>query len=359
MEFNSLKDKCEYYRSTTDYKIEANNYVIVMLDGHCFSRMIKNKFKKPFDEFFMRAMNETAIYLLENIQGAKFAYTQSDEISILITDFDTEQTSSCFGYRLCKMQSIFASMAAAKFNQIMLAHYLKDKAWVIEETKDGSNGINILPDVMTAPLYSFDCKAWSVPSYNDAYCHFLWRQHDCTRNSKQQTAQTWLPHKELLKKTTDEQVQLLLNKHGIDWNTYSDGEKYGRLIYKEDKHMCKIINGKEVEFDRSVWLAHGCKPFDEENSIIKKLIPQRQKNVIQLKSRYGKTHKLIPTEQEHIYVFQSAEEWMTFSLIGEKGKYVALDPDGGPMICVDSEINGRKVAAITENKEGKILVELW
>ena len=30
-----------------------------------------------------------------------------------------------------------------------------------------------------------------------------------------------------------EQVQMLLEKKGIDWNEYSDGKKYGRFIYKE------------------------------------------------------------------------------------------------------------------------------
>ena len=96
MVFKTLKEKCEYYRSLTDYKLIPNSYVIAMVDGHCFSKLIKNKFKKPFDEEFINAMNETAVYLCENIQGAKLAYTQSDEISVLITDFDTPMTDSFF-----------------------------------------------------------------------------------------------------------------------------------------------------------------------------------------------------------------------------------------------------------------------
>ena len=121
-----------------------------------------------------------------------------------------------------------------------------------------------------------------------------------------------MAHKELLKKTADEQIQLLLDKHGIDWNAYSLGEKYGRLIYKESEHICKTINGKETEFDRSVWVARGCTPFDEEDNVIRTLIPNKMET-IDLYSRYGPVHKLIPTDTEGIYLFQSAEEWNSFA----------------------------------------------
>ena len=49
-----------------------NSYVLTMVDGHCFSKMIKHKFDRPFDDMFIKMMNETAKYLCENIQGAKF-----------------------------------------------------------------------------------------------------------------------------------------------------------------------------------------------------------------------------------------------------------------------------------------------
>ena len=58
MYFKTLKEKCEYYRSLTDYKLVPNTYVLAMVDGHCFSRVIKNKFDKPFDDMFIKMMNE-------------------------------------------------------------------------------------------------------------------------------------------------------------------------------------------------------------------------------------------------------------------------------------------------------------
>lgn len=263
MHFDTLKEKCEYFRGLTDYRLTPNSYVIAMLDGHCFSKLIKNKYKKPFDKDFMDMMDETAKHILRSIQGAKFAYVQSDEISVLITDFDTPETDSPFGYRLCKLQSILAGMASAKFN-------------LLEVTKEMKGSVSCQAIVDKHRLVEFDCKAWSVPDYNEAFCHFLWRQNDCVRNSKQQAAQTYLPHKELMGLDTDAQIGKLLSEKGIDWNAYTDGEKYGRLIYKENKELTTIdYTGKEVTYNRNLWLSHGASPFAEEGNVIKELIPKR------------------------------------------------------------------------------------
>ena len=65
-------------------------------------------------------MNKTAEYLCQNIQGAKVGYVQSDEISILITDYDDIDTHAWFDANLQKMASIAASLATAEFNRLRL-----------------------------------------------------------------------------------------------------------------------------------------------------------------------------------------------------------------------------------------------
>ena len=264
MHFDSLKDKCEYFRSLTDYKLTPNSYVIAMLDGHCFSKLIKNKYKKPFDHEFMSMMDETARHILKNVQGAKFAYVQSDEISILITDFDTPETDSPFGYRICKLQSILAGMAANKFNEYAIRNAIFD--WPNYEPM---NAFELLDSVK---FVEFDCKVWNVPGYNEAFCHFLWRQNDCTRNSKQAAAQAQFSSKELHGLKTDEQVAKLLDEKGIDWNNYSDGEKYGRIIYKEEVPMLKA-SGEVI--NRTLWVDHEATPFADEDNVIRTLIPKK------------------------------------------------------------------------------------
>lgn len=279
MHFTTLKEKCEYFRSIADYRLTPDSYVIAMLDGRAFSKLIKNKYKKPFDNDFIDMMNKTAEYLCKNIQGAKFAYTQSDEISILITDFDTPETDAPFGYRICKLQSILASMAAGKFNQLALFNEIKSNSYntTLTDCEDTIYSVeDCLNIIGSAKLAEFDCKVWNVPDYNTAFCHFLWRQNDCVRNSKQQAAQTYLPHKELLNLDTDKQIAKLKEEKGIDWdNDYSRGKKYGRLIYKEEVECTAEILGEEKSFMRSKWFAHPATPFAEENNVIKTLIPKK------------------------------------------------------------------------------------
>ena len=245
MEFKTLKDRMLYYRSLTDYKVMPNCYTLVMLDGRSFSKMVKNKFELPFDDNFIDMMNETAKYICKKIQGALFAYVQSDEISILLSD----KGDTFFGGRLNKMQSIIASMAASKFNQLMMLYNLKN----------GIEPNDPMKIVESTNLVDFDCKVWNVPTFNDAIAWFIYRQIDCIRNSKQQAAQTYLSFEQLLNQDTDKQITLLKVNKGIDWETeYDDGKKFGRFIYKEITPMRVYVEklDKEIKCNRSFWSTH-------------------------------------------------------------------------------------------------------
>lgn len=255
MNFKNLEDKCLYYRSLSDYRLVPNQYVILMLDGRAFSKLIKNKYEKPFDNKFIHYMNETAKYLCKNIGGCKFAYVQSDEITMVLSDFDTPTTDTFFGYRLCKLQSIAAAMAASKFNHMVTMDLLNTPC-------SQSDMIQMVED---QKLVEFDCKAWNVPNENDMFAWCLYRQNDCIKNSKQQAAQTYLSHKELLNLNTDEQIALLKEKKDIDWNTdFSDGKKYGRFIYKEE--VRQVNEELNLTYIRNIWTEHDAFVLNDEHN---------------------------------------------------------------------------------------------
>lgn len=254
MVFKNLEDKCLYYRSLSDYKLLPNSYVLVMLDGRSFSNLIKNKFEKPFDKDFIDMMNQTAQYVCENVEGAKFAYVQSDEISLVITDFDTPTTDAFFSYRLCKLTSIIASLATAKFNQLMTLYQIQSIDNINTEAIDV---------ISKMKLCEFDCKVWNVPTLNDVFAWFLYRQIDCVRNSKQQAAQTYFSHKNLMNLNVDTQIDLLFEQKGIDWNKYSMDEKYGRFIWKQKVIMNNIETG-EIYY-RHKWIIESGFPLMDEN----------------------------------------------------------------------------------------------
>ena len=227
MIFNSLKGKCEYYRSREDHRLLPNGHILMMLDGRSFSKLIKNNFEKPFDNVFIGMMNETAQYLCENISGVKFAYVQSDEISLYIKD--TDKSDPFFGLRSCKLLSVAASLTTAKFNQLF-THYQ-----LINEINDKNiqDVVSVLDKFENLKLAQFDCKVWNVPTENDVYAWFLYRQLDCIRNSKAQTAQAYLPHSKLKGLTADEQIEFLKQEINVDWNKFPADKKFGRVITKE------------------------------------------------------------------------------------------------------------------------------
>lgn len=223
MRLDTLEKRMQYYRGLTDHKLMPKTPVLMMLDGRAFSKFCK-RFKKPYDDTFINMMNETAKYLCENIEGCKFAYVQSDEISLYVSDMDNNESESWFGYRLTKIISIAASLATAKFNQLLMIELCK--------TPCSNNDLKEL--INNQKLAEFDCKAWNVPTINDVFAWYLWRQIDCIRNSKQMAAQTYIPHKELEGLHTDQQIEKLEKETGIKWNNYSDDKKFGRFVYKED-----------------------------------------------------------------------------------------------------------------------------
>ena len=114
----------ENYENRTRYLLPRRTNIIIRIDGKAFHSYTKG-LDRPIDQGLTDDMNETTKYLCENIQGAKFGYVQSDEISILITDYEDITTDGWFDNNLQKMCSISASMATAKFNELRLKRNLK------------------------------------------------------------------------------------------------------------------------------------------------------------------------------------------------------------------------------------------
>lgn len=252
----TLEEKMLALRSKTDYRLSRNSYVMMMFDGRGFSSSrngIKTRFKRPFDERFVELMNKTAETLCQEIQGAKFAYVQSDEISLFLTDIDCEGTGSFFDYRLSKMLSIGASIATSAFNRALM------------RMRFDKSGLLDLGTFDEEPLYQFDAKAWELPDPKSVYLWCRFRSRDCLRNSKQQAAQTYIKHKELEKKHVDEQIRMLLEQKGIDWNDYDNGVKFGRLVRHEAYMKTRELNGEIIPFERHRWKAYPLEyPLDSE-----------------------------------------------------------------------------------------------
>lgn len=87
-----------YYEDISKTKLIRCTPVIIRIDGKAFHTFTKGM-NKPFDDIITKAMIDTTVYLCKHIQGCKFGYTQSDEISLLLTDWDNFDSEAGFDSR--------------------------------------------------------------------------------------------------------------------------------------------------------------------------------------------------------------------------------------------------------------------
>ena len=81
----------DHYEKRVQTSLPRRTHTIIRIDGKAFHTYTRG-LERPYDKRLMDDMAETARFLCQEIQGARIAYTQSDEISLLLTDFGTRQT---------------------------------------------------------------------------------------------------------------------------------------------------------------------------------------------------------------------------------------------------------------------------
>jgi tRNA(His) 5'-end guanylyltransferase len=224
----------DFYEDRTRYKLARRTNTIIRIDGKAFHTYTKG-LQRPFDQGLMEDMNKTTEYLCQNIQGAKFGYVQSDEISILITDYDDIDTHAWFDANLQKMASIAASLATAEFNRLRLIRKMN--------TTVATAG-SILEQFKHA---MFDARVFQIPYQEEVINYFLWRQQDATRNSISSVAQSLYSAKELHGKKTSDMQEMIFQK-GINWNDFTPREKRGSIIRRVEHVYARrdepIMDGK-------------------------------------------------------------------------------------------------------------------
>jgi tRNA(His) 5'-end guanylyltransferase len=217
----------EFYEDRFRTKLPRRAYTIIRIDGKAFHTYTKG-LKRPFDDGLIEDMNDTTIFLCKNIMGAKMGYVQSDEISILLTDFDTLDTEAWFDYNIQKMVSIASSLATSEFNRLRLFRFSKNEGI---EPKYRNDSYISSEEIFNFKMAQFDARVFQIPSRIEVENYFIWRQQDATRNSISSVAQSLYSHKELNGKKTNEMQEMIFQK-GINWNDYDFREKRGAVIGK-------------------------------------------------------------------------------------------------------------------------------
>lgn len=266
--------RMKLYEKVTRMVLPPRTFTIIRVDGRTFHTYLK-KADKPFDQKVVFGMDYAARRLCEEISGAVFAYAQSDEISILLTDLGP-RTEPWFGGSVQKMASVAASIATAAFNEVYLPSPEED-----QERRPGSA--------------TFDARVYTIPSRIEVANYFLWRQKDAIRNAVSMAAHANFENYELGGLNLARQQELLFRKRGINFKTaYTDRDRRGGVVVYES-YMLHRASTQHLLPDRAVregpklspverhqWTARAAPDFTLDNGGFLALqIPQEPSDALQ------------------------------------------------------------------------------
>ncbi len=180
-------------------------WTVLRVDGRSFTHFTETGFEKPIDSRFQQMMRQTAQALLEELHG-RYAYTESDEISVLF-----DPSWDMFDRELEKLVSISAAIASATFT------------------------------LASQRIAHFDSRVWLGSNPSDVVDYFRWRQTDAERcalngwcywtlrkaGKKPDEAMALFHKKSLADKIA------LLHQHAIDYDTLPIWQRRGTGLYWE------------------------------------------------------------------------------------------------------------------------------
>lgn len=254
----SLDERQKEYEKAYDIKIINRIPIIIRLDGNNFHRVTR-RLEKPYCSSMLNLMAATMLAVVRDIDGAVFAYQQSDEITIVIRNDQSLETQPWHGNRVQKMASLSAAMATFEFS----AAYL-------------NLDIDERPNLAGKIL--FDSRVFAVPSITEVVNNLIFRQQDCIRNALNNSVHAELTKlygkketdKILYEKSSLEREELLQNECGINFSThYPAAYRHGIAAYKAPK----IIETEIGQITRNYWVLEKNLPkFTEERQFILDII---------------------------------------------------------------------------------------
>jgi tRNA(His) 5'-end guanylyltransferase len=221
---NRMKQHEHAFRHT----LPRRAYTLMRLDGRSFHTYLRGS-AKPFDMAFVTAMDEVAAAVCKEVSGTVFAYVQSDEISLLVTDFDRPETQAYFGGVVAKLLSVPASVASV---QMYMRRGYQNRMFP-----------------------QFDNRVWSMADPVEVANYFVWRQRDAVRNSIQMLGQHWFTQAELHGKNTDEVQEMLFQTHGVNWGKLDEGLKNGRVVVTDQLNPWLVVPAPKFAARPDNWLA--------------------------------------------------------------------------------------------------------
>lgn len=150
MKWDELDARMRVFETLNDQCVLPGIYMVARIDGRSFTRLTKevHAFESPYDVRFRDMMVATAEHVMNVGFRVIYAYTQSDEISLLF-----HRDEDAFNRKTRKYNSVLAGEATAAFV------------------------------LQLGALAAFDCRICELPNEGLVRDYFRWRNEDAVRNA--------------------------------------------------------------------------------------------------------------------------------------------------------------------------------
>lgn len=243
----SLHERIESYYDVWKAVLPPRMPIVIRCDGRAFSKLTR-RCEKPYDEVVAQAMDEASVELCRQ-SGAVLGYTQSDEVTVLLTPYRRFDTQPWFGGEVEKLCSIAASIMSDEF-AIYAGSYLRDR------------NVDSRLNVTFSQRVTFDARVAVVPR-DDVHNVFVDRQQDGRRNAILNSAQ----HQYGKKKIHGMSCAVLearLRRDGATKTLNDAGHMNGRVIHA----VPDIVNGVQ----RTAWHVEPAPDFKVDRDYFNKYV---------------------------------------------------------------------------------------
>ena len=168
------------------------------------------------------AMAATTRALCEQIAGVVCGYTQSDEITLVLSDFSGERTQSFFDGQVQKICSVAAAIATVTF-----AREFPDRA----------------------PA-TFDARVFCLPTRFEVANNLLWRQADARRNAITMLCQDQFSARELHGVPTRTRREMLTER-GVDLDAVDVRFLHGQLCRQQQTSRVVSYTGRDGQLHQT------------------------------------------------------------------------------------------------------------
>ena len=255
---------------------------ILRVDGRAFKTFTRG-FEKPFDPAIEMAMKATTIALCKEISTARLGYTQSDEISILMIDYENPGTQQWFGGRTQKIVSVAAAAATRAFIRTLwnlAQNAAHDANTQVPMSREASESLLDRATLLGGKIFQpeFDARVFSMRP-KDVKRYFVWRYLDARNNSVMALARTMFSHRELQGITKIEALEMMREK-GVEWSNYPQRQRDGRVVLKVpyQREVDVPFSSTPMVVASTKWVAMDEEDIDQSPivSVVEDYIPELQ-----------------------------------------------------------------------------------